>query len=50
VWAISVISLKTLVASGLDVPGILQDLPREAQAGKGLDRLKVGEKWERKHK
>jgi hypothetical protein len=40
VWAICVISLTTLIDRGLDVPGILQKLTREAQAGKGLDRKK----------
>jgi len=33
--------LLTLIEKGLDVPGILQDLTREAQAGNGLD----GNKW-----
>jgi len=42
-----VISLLTLIDRGLDVHHILQDLTREAQAGKGIDRLKVGEEWER---
>jgi hypothetical protein len=45
-----VISLKTLIDKGLDVPGILQDLTREAGAGKGLDGNKWGESGERKHK
>ena len=33
--------LLTLIDKGLDVPGILQDLTREAGAEKGLD----GKKW-----
>jgi len=36
-----VISLSTFIDKGFDVPGILQDLTREAQAGNGLD----GDKW-----
>ena len=42
--------LLNLIDRGLDVPGILQDLTREAPAGKGIERFKVGERWERKHK
>ena len=42
--------LLNLIDRGLDVPGILQDLTREAQAGKGIDGNKVGERWERKNK
>ena len=33
--------LLTLIDKGLDVPGILQTLTREAQTGNGLD----GNKW-----
>jgi len=32
--------LLALMDSGLDVPGILQNLARDAQAGKSLDGLK----------
>jgi hypothetical protein len=35
--------LLNLKDRGLDVPHILQDLTREAQAGKGLDGKKWGE-------
>ena len=41
--AICVISLTTLIDRGLDVPGILQDLIRKAQAGNGLDSKKWGQ-------
>ena len=42
--------LLNLIDRGLDVPHILQDLTREAQAGKGLYGNKWGESGERKHK
>ena len=47
VWAVCVTSLITLIDRGLDEPGILQNLTRDAQAGKGIDGFKVGEKWEK---
>jgi hypothetical protein len=43
-------AILTIINSGVDVPGILQNLARNAQAGKSLDLLKVGEEWERKGK
>jgi len=43
-------SLITLIERWFDVPGILQNLTREAQAGKGLDGNKWGESGERKKK
>ena len=42
--------LLNLIDKGLDVPGILQNLTREAQTGKGLDSNKWGESGERKKK
>jgi hypothetical protein len=35
--------LLTLMDRGLDVPGILQNLIRDAQAGKNLENLKQGQ-------
>jgi hypothetical protein len=35
--------LLTLIDSGADVPGILQDLTRKANAGKGLDCKRWGQ-------
>jgi len=39
-----VISPQTLIDSGLDVRGILQELAREAQAGNGMGNLKQGQR------
>jgi hypothetical protein len=40
--------LLTLIDKGLDVPGILQNLIREAQAGNSLDSKKWGQNGDRK--
>ena len=42
--------LLTLIDSGLDVPHILQDLTRQAQAGNGLDGNKWGQSGDREEK
>ena len=42
--------LLTLIDKGLDVPGILQNLTRNAGAGNDLDGNKWGESGERKKK
>lgn len=42
--------LLNLIDKGLDVPGILQNLTREAGAGNGLDRKKWGQSGDRKEK